>query len=580
MYRIPLDQYNNLMRQNVTAEYKKTKPDLVNEVNVEAAKIATNLEIADRIDEYMQASSFITIKDHKPSFPGRIECRLLNPAKSNIGKISKAFLDKTLSEIKHKTNSNQWKNSWEVIDWFKSLQNKHSLTFFKFDIVSFYPSIKEELLDDTIEWSKQYTTITDEQLAVMKNARKSFLFFEDSTWIKKNNSNFDVSMGSYDGAEICELVGLFILHKLEQVIEGSQVGLYRDDGLAVVRGSGPEVEKLRKRVFQIFKSLGLKVTIEANMNTTDFLDIVFNLGDGSYKPFRKENQTPMYVHCKSNHPPNIKKQLPSMISERLSNLSCSKSVFENESEVYQNSLKLAGYTDKLMYKNQNAANPKKKKRIRNVTWFNPPYSESVKTNVGGKFLDLIDKHFKNTELDKFFNRSTIKVSYSCLPNLEAIISGTNKKVMNKSFDNNVDKKCNCRGGEKNCPMDGECLEKEIVYKAETKVGDKISSYIGLTASTFKERYRNHVSSFNHSKYEHHTGLSRHIWGLKKENKKFEISWSKVSKAPAYTPINKKCNLCLLEKIMILNADEKTSLNKKTELMNKCPHRRKYLLSTL
>ena len=152
--------------------------------------------------------------------------------------------------------------------------------------------------------------------------------------------------------------------------------------------------------------------------------------------------------------------------------------------------------------------------------------------------------------------------------------------MNKSLVNNAVKKCNCRGGEKNCPMDGECLEKEIVYKAETKVDDKISSYIGLTASTFKERYRNHVSSFNHSKYEHHTGLSRHIWGLKKENKKFEISWSKVSKAPTYTPINKKCNLCLLEKIMILNADEKTSLNKKTELMNKCPHRRKYLLSAL
>ena len=268
-----------------------------------------------------------------------------------------------------------------------------------------------------------------------------------------------------------------------------------------MRGSGPEVEQLRKRVFQIFKSLGLKVTIEANMNTTDFLDIVFNLGDGSYKPFRKENQTPMYVHCKSNHPPNIKKQLPSMISERLSNLSCSKSVFENESEVYQNSLKLAGYTDKLMYKNQNAENSKKKKRIRNVTWFNPPYSESVKTNVGGKFLDLIDKHLKNTELDKFFNRSTIKVSYSCLPNIETIISGRNKKVMNKSLAKTVDKKCNCRGGEKNCPMDGKCLEKEIVYKAETKVGDKISSYIGLTASTFKERYRNHVSSFNNSKYE-------------------------------------------------------------------------------
>ena len=77
---------------------------------------------------------------------------------------------------------------------------------------------------------------------------------------------------------------------------------------------------------------------------------------------------------------------------------------------------------------------------------------------------------------KSFSSKTGKYIY--IYNLEAIISETNKKVMNKSLVNNAVKKCNCRGGEKNCPMDGECLEKEIVYKAETKVDDKISSYIG------------------------------------------------------------------------------------------------------
>ena len=52
-------------------------------------------------------------------------------------------------------------------------------------------------------------------------------------------------MGSYDGANVCQLVGLFILHNLEKIIDQKYVGLYRDDGLAVVKGSGPELEKLR-----------------------------------------------------------------------------------------------------------------------------------------------------------------------------------------------------------------------------------------------------------------------------------------------------------------------------------------------
>ena len=56
-------------------------------------------------------------------------------------------------------------------------------------------------------------------------------------WIKKNNSEFDVTMGSYDGAEICELVGLFLLHELSTIIPKDLTGLYRDDGLAILQNS-------------------------------------------------------------------------------------------------------------------------------------------------------------------------------------------------------------------------------------------------------------------------------------------------------------------------------------------------------
>ena len=54
-------------------------------------------------------------------------------------------------------------------------------------------------------------------------------------WVKRGSSNaFDVTMGSFDGAEICELVGLFILSKLKDKF-GNDLGLYRDDGLAVLK---------------------------------------------------------------------------------------------------------------------------------------------------------------------------------------------------------------------------------------------------------------------------------------------------------------------------------------------------------
>ena len=45
-------------------------------------------------------------------------------------------------------------------------------------------------------------------------------------------------MGSYNGAEVCELVGL---------LGKENVGLYRDNGLAIVNGSGPLVERTKKK---------------------------------------------------------------------------------------------------------------------------------------------------------------------------------------------------------------------------------------------------------------------------------------------------------------------------------------------
>ena len=165
------------------------------------------------------------------------------------------------------------------------------------DIVDFYPSISEKLLDDATNWAKQLTTISKQDIKIIKHARKSLLFNNGKTWTKQNSLNsFDVTMGSYDGTEICELVGLFFLNKLENRF-GKQIGLYRDDGLAAITTtSGRLADKARKDLIQIFADFGMKIIAAANLKRVNFLDITFDLTDGTYKPYRKPNDDPLYVN--------------------------------------------------------------------------------------------------------------------------------------------------------------------------------------------------------------------------------------------------------------------------------------------
>ena len=159
---------------------------------------------------------------------------------------------------------------------------------------------------------------------MINNSRKSFLFLNDQTWTKKKNENFDVTMGAYDGAEVAELTGLYILEKTKKIIKPTNIGLYRDDGLAVVQGSGPEIERMRKKIFVLFKEIKLKVTIEDNITSTEFLDVYFDLKTGEFKPYRKNDNVPLYINARSNHPSSIKMELPRMIGRRVSNLSSSQ----------------------------------------------------------------------------------------------------------------------------------------------------------------------------------------------------------------------------------------------------------------
>ena len=135
-----------------------------------------------------------------------------------------------------------------------------------------------------------------------------YCFPKNKLWEKIiNESLFDITMRSYDGAEICELVGLNILSFLGKVYGIQNVGFYRDDGLACLHKiSGPAPDKIRE-------NFGFKITITTNLKTVNFLDATFNLCTGKYQPYKKPNDTPTYINVNSNHPPNIIKALPNNI---------------------------------------------------------------------------------------------------------------------------------------------------------------------------------------------------------------------------------------------------------------------------
>ena len=85
-------------------------------------------------------------------------------------------------------------------------------------------------------------------------------------------------MDSFDGVEICELVGLYIQSKLEKILSKSDLGLYRDDGLALLRNlNGQETEKFRKNIIRVFKDIVCSLGIETNLKEADFLDVSLNL---------------------------------------------------------------------------------------------------------------------------------------------------------------------------------------------------------------------------------------------------------------------------------------------------------------
>ena len=137
---------------------------------------------------------------------------------------------------------------------------------------------------------------------------------------------------------------LLLQSQLSNILDRNNIGLYADDGLCVIENAnGPKLDRLCKDINAIFHNEGLKITIDTNLTTTDFLDVTLDLCTGKYYPYRKPNDRPLYVNANSNHPPTILKQLPTMVNTRLSLLSINEDEFDKAKPLYENALKSSGF---------------------------------------------------------------------------------------------------------------------------------------------------------------------------------------------------------------------------------------------
>ena len=581
LYEMEPDDYRKLLLENITRDYMKCDDDTVEieKTNLEASAIISKNASRRRIPKFQKSEAFLSIKDHKNGFPNTVPCRLLNPSKTHMGRVSKGILDKINREIRRHSGLTQWKNSQQVIKWFNNINNKGRKRFICFDIASFYPSILQKHLTNALAFAKEYTTIPKKDMDIILHACKSVLISNGETWRKKKKgaSLFDIPMGSYHGAEVCDLIGLHILKQLHKDIPEGEFGLYRDDGLGVTNNiSKVEFERLGKKIRKTFADLGFAITLTTGEFVTDFLDVTLDLRNNSYRPYRKPNSSISYVHRGSNHPPHVIKALPSMIRNRLVTLSKDQETFDRHKGDYEDALKQSGYKDnKLSFAHPLQERRPRRLRRKKAIFFNAPFCLSVKTKVGREFFRIVDRHFtKDHPYHAIFNRNTIKLSYSCMENMGSIIKSHNSKILRTGQPQEKEpaKTCNCPKTRKDqCPLQQQCMTANVIYKATVSTSSGDMNYIGSTGRSFKTRFSEHTHSLRHKESSLSTTLSKHVWKARDRGETPTIKWSLIHKAPKPRGAQRICTLCNLERIEIAAAERRRSLNKRSELTGKCRH---------
>ena len=307
----------------------------------------------------------------------------------------------------------------------------------------------------------------------------------------------------------------------------------------------------------------------------------------THRPYTKPNNTILYIDSKSNHPQSMKKNIPLACEKRLSILSSNEQIFNAAAPEYQAALEKAGYKHKLVYQPEAGRKTSRKRvRTKHTTWFNPPWAENVKTNVGADFLKSVTSSFpKGHPLYSICNRNTIKVSYRTATNMAQMVTKHNTKIMNK-FQNTTPnpkptKECNCSKSNLPCVMGGKCVPGNVIYKGAVTRQDtgETEFYTGLSEPSWKLRWNNHKANFKTDTKANRTAtcLSKHVWKLKDKNIKYSMNFEQLAQAPSFNPVSNTCRLCLTEKYFIMFKPEGATINHRDEFFSSCRHKTKHLL---
>ena len=415
---------------------------------------------------------------------------------------------------------------------------------------------------------------------------------------KNHVDNFDVSMGAYDSAEVVDTLGC--------IVNLEQVGLYQKDGFIFILDS---TASRPQKYIRAFKLLDLRIQIASNLKIVDFLDVTLNLNNGTFKPFSKNNSASTYVNIDSNH--SLPKQIANAANQRINRRSACKRIFEEGKSIYDEALKNSGLQGRVEYvnpvnsgsngrnnssgicthvkvgdTNNNHSNRRGKYRNRTIIWFNPPFCKLTNINIGKYFLNLLDKYFnKDNPLRISLNRNTVKISYSCTKNIHSILNNHNRRLLdelNRNSGASDVPSCNCISKEV-CPLGGRCNLKNVVYQAcispmeHNNDGERV--YIGISAGNWKQWSQTFFLQY--TRLRNQTTLSKHFWCLMDQEITSQIKWKIVRQSSTANSFNGRCNLCIDEKICIINfKGRRLLLNEWNEFVFKCRHKSKFRLSWL
>ena len=192
-------------------------------------------------------------------------------------------------------------------------------------------------------------------------------------------------MGSYDDAKTCKLLGNFLLSQLQDL--SIKVGLYRDDGLAITNATPGNTDNIKKEICGIFNNNGLRITIEANKQVINFLDVTFNLNQSTYLGI-SHLQSPtlhysMFTTRATTHR-SPQRTFPPASTNNCHHYHPTRHHLTKPPSIPKSTRpKRIPLPPKLRTKQQR----------NNILWYNPQFSKNISTNIGHRFLALVDNHF-------------------------------------------------------------------------------------------------------------------------------------------------------------------------------------------